>query len=172
MLDGTTVRGGVGDPEFLRAWLAAAEGPGAGVDPDGARVMTGEQSNTSVVLPGPGSTRPVAILKVLRTIADGPNPDVDVPRRLVEVGWDGVPMPLGWLVGRWTGPDGATAVVMRRGRAKKEIKGLFEVQAVRVTVQGRVLRRGHILPAEEIGHELELLLAAGCVKPVEEPSTL
>ncbi|OJV79023.1 MAG: aminoglycoside phosphotransferase [Cellulomonas sp. 73-92] len=109
VLDGTTVRGGVGDPEFLRAWLAAAEGPGAGVDPDGARVMTGEQSNTSVVLPGPGSTRPVAILKVLRTIADGPNPDVDVPRRLVEVGWDGVPVPLGWLVGRWTGPDGATA---------------------------------------------------------------
>lgn len=108
-LDGRTVRDGVGDPEFLRAWLAAAEGPGAGVDPDAARVLTGEQSNSSVILPGAGLTRPVAILKVLRTIADGPNPDVDVPRRLVEVGWDGVPMPLGWLVGRWTGPDSATA---------------------------------------------------------------
>ncbi len=114
-LGGRTVRDGVGDPEFLRAWLAAAEGPGAGVDPAAARVVTGEQSNSSVVLPGTGtgtgagSPRPVAILKVLRTIADGPNPDVDVPRRLVEVGWDGVPTPLAWLVGRWTGPDGALA---------------------------------------------------------------
>lgn len=108
-LDGVTVRDGAGDPQFLRGWLVTAQGPGAGVDPDGARVVRGEQSNTSVTLPGPGAARPVAILKVLRTIADGPNPDVDVPRRLVEVGWDGVPVPLGWLVGRWTGPDGRAA---------------------------------------------------------------
>ncbi|RYG33009.1 hypothetical protein EON81_19260 [bacterium] len=60
---------------------------------------------------------------------------------------------------------------MRRGRTKKEIRGLFEVQAVRITVQGRVLRRGHILAAEEIGHDLELLLAAGCVRPVEEEAS-
>ncbi len=115
-LDGVTVRDGTGDPVFLRAWVGTADGPGAagpGVDPAGARVLTGEQSNTSVVLPAPGGGRPVAILKVLRTVADGANPDVDVPRRLVEVGWDGVPAPLGWLVGRWAvpddGPAGATA---------------------------------------------------------------
>jgi maltokinase len=110
-LAGTTVRDGVADPEFLRAWLAAADGPGAGVDPGAAHVLAGEQSNSSVILPGAGSgsARPVAILKVLRTVAHGPNPDVDIPRRLVEVGWDGVPAPLGWLVGSWTGPDGATA---------------------------------------------------------------
>lgn len=57
---------------------------------------------------------------------------------------------------------------VRRGRVKKDIKGFFEVQAVRVTVHGRVLRRGHVLAAEEIGHDLELLLAAGCVAPMEE----
>ena len=107
MLDGTPVRDGVGDPAFLEAWLAAADGPGAGVDPARAHVLTTEQSNTSVVLPAPGGGVPLAILKVLRTVADGLNPDVDVPRRLVEVGWDGVPTPLGWLVGRWTGPDGS-----------------------------------------------------------------
>ena len=108
-LDGVTVRDGAGDPVFLRSWLAAADGPGTDgphVDPAGARVLTGEQSNTSVVLPAAGGGRPVAILKVLRTVADGQNPDVDVPRRLVEVGWDGVPAPLGWLVGRWPTPDG------------------------------------------------------------------
>ena len=109
-LEDVTVRDGVGDPEFLRWWLTAAEGPGAGVDPGRARVVTGEQSNTSVILPAAGSDRPVAILKVRRTVADGPNPDVEVPRRLVEVGWDGVPMPLGWLVGRWSTPDGGEAV--------------------------------------------------------------
>ncbi len=108
-LGGTTVRDGAGDPEFLQRWLAAAQGPGASVEPAAARVMTGEQSNTSVILPGRGSSRPVAILKVLRTIADGSNPDVDVPRRLVEVGWDGVPTPLGWLVARWTAGDGSPA---------------------------------------------------------------
>lgn len=108
-LEGVTVRDGVGDPTFLRAWLAAADGPGAAVDASRARVLTAEQSNTSVVLPAAGGGAPVAILKVLRTVADGANPDVDVPRRLVEVGWGGVPAPLGWLVGRWAGPDGATA---------------------------------------------------------------
>ena len=105
-LGDATVRDGAGDPDFLRAWLAAAEGPGADVDPAGARVMTGEQSNTSVMLPDAASPRPAAILKVFRMVADGPNPDVDVPRRLVEVGWDGVPRPLGWLVGRWPAAGG------------------------------------------------------------------
>jgi len=100
------VRDGAGSPEFVAAWLAAASGPGAPVDPATARVLTGEQSNTSVILSAPGGGTPVAILKVLRTVADGPNPDIEVPRRLVEVGWDGVPAPLGWLAGRWPAPGG------------------------------------------------------------------
>ncbi|MCL2465630.1 MAG: aminoglycoside phosphotransferase [Micrococcales bacterium] len=109
VLAGVTVRDGARDPTFLRAWLAAAQGPGIALDPGAARVLTGEQSNTSVTVPGPGGGRPVAILKVFRTVADGPNPDVDVPRRLVDVGWDGVPTPLGWLIGRWPAPDGGVA---------------------------------------------------------------
>jgi len=109
VLEGVTVRDGVGDPVFLRWCLAAADGPGAAVDPVRAHVVTGEQSNTSVALPAAGSDRPAAILKVFRTIADGPNPDVEVPRRLVEMGWDGVPEPLGWLVGRWNVPSGGEA---------------------------------------------------------------
>ncbi len=110
-LDDRVLRDAVGHPAFLRAWLAAADGPQghapADLDPDTARVITGEQSNTSVVLRRAHADPhqpPVAILKVFRALAAGPNPDVDVPRRLVEVGWDGVPAPLGWLVGRW--PDG------------------------------------------------------------------
>lgn len=109
----TLLLDGTGHPTFLRAWLAAADGPDGraptDLDPTTARVITGEQSNTSVVLRRAGEelqAPAVGILKVFRTLAAGPNPDVDVPRRLVEVGWDGVPAPLGWLVGRWPDADG------------------------------------------------------------------
>ncbi|KQT01425.1 maltokinase N-terminal cap-like domain-containing protein [Cellulomonas sp. Leaf395] len=102
VLDGRAVLDGAGRPEFLHAWLSVADGPGADVDVSSARVVSGEQSNTSVILPG---ARP-GILKVLRAVAPGENPDVDVPRHLVSVGWKYVPAPLAWLQGQWPGPDG------------------------------------------------------------------
>lgn len=106
---GRTVLDAAGDARFLSAWLSAADGPGAAVDVSAARVVTGEQSNTSVVLPGVDGV-PTGILKVLRTLAGGENPDIDVPRRLVEAGWDGVPAPLAWAQARWPSTDGGTAV--------------------------------------------------------------
>ena len=106
---GRTVLDATGDPRFLAQWLALADGPGARVDVTRARVVTGEQSNTSVVLPGEDG-EPVGILKVLRTLAGGENPDIDVPRRLVEVGWDGVPAPLAWAQSRWRVVDRDEAV--------------------------------------------------------------
>ncbi|MDQ0424214.1 MULTISPECIES: maltokinase N-terminal cap-like domain-containing protein [Cellulomonas] len=106
---GRTVLDAAGDARFLAAWLAHADGPGADVDVTAARVVTGEQSNTSVVLPGPDGV-PRGILKVLRTLAGGENPDIDVPRRLVEAAWDGVPAPLAWTRARWQAPDGSEAV--------------------------------------------------------------
>jgi len=104
------VRDGTGDPAFLRAWLAAASGPDEApdlldVDPDHPRVITGEQSNTSVILPGAHGG---AILKIFRALTPGENPDVDVPRRLAADGWWHVPRPLGWLEGTWSA-DGKAA---------------------------------------------------------------
>ena len=95
----TLVIDGCQDPAFVRAWLAAAEYD-APVLPDlsGMRVLTGEQSNTSVLLP---SASPPAILKVFRGVSAGPNPDVDVPLALSHVGWAGVPRPLAWLAASW-----------------------------------------------------------------------
>ncbi len=103
--DGLAVRDGAGDPAFVAAWLATADGPVAdiAVDPAASRVLTGEQSNTSVVLCGPDGAGPVGVLKVLRSLTPGDNPDVDVPRRLAEVGWDAVPRPLGWSRATWPG---------------------------------------------------------------------
>jgi len=100
VVDGLDVRDGAADERFVRAWLAAADGPGTDADPALARVLSGEQSNTSVIL---GDT---AILKVLRALQPGENPDVDVPRRLVEHGWTHVPAPLAWLEGEWVDAEG------------------------------------------------------------------
>ena len=100
-----------GDPAFLRAWLAAAQGPGFDADAARARVLTGEQSNTSVIVPSGSATTSTggsgaAILKVFRVPSPGANPDVDVPRALAELGWSHVPRPLAWLEAGWPG-DGA-----------------------------------------------------------------
>ncbi|ANC32984.1 phosphotransferase [Isoptericola dokdonensis] len=63
-----------------------------------ARVLAGEQSNTSVFLPAvPSPSGTGAMLKILRTVADGPHPDVVVPAALTADGWDGVPRFLGAL---------------------------------------------------------------------------
>lgn len=101
---GRAVLDGAAHPAFVAAWLAAADGPGAQVDPATARAVSGEQSNTSVILrAAPDAPAPAAILKVLRAVATGENPDVDVPRHLVDVGSTDVPAPLAWLQARW--PD-------------------------------------------------------------------
>ncbi|HUX70617.1 MAG TPA: aminoglycoside phosphotransferase [Cellulomonadaceae bacterium] len=106
------VRDACGDPAFLRAWLAVATGPEdvspatIGLDTDHPRVIAGEQSNTSVILPGPEGG---AILKVFRALSPGKNPDVEIPRALAAVGWWHVPAPLGWLEAGWL-DDGAPAV--------------------------------------------------------------
>jgi len=72
---------------------AGPAAPSGGADLAGARVVAGEQSNTSVLMPQVAGG---AILKVLRTVAPGPNPDLDVPRALARTGWHGVPRPLAW----------------------------------------------------------------------------
>lgn len=134
---GTVTRGGAqlsvvdgcADPAFLRAWLAAA-GRGAGQGPDllagdldapgAVRALSGEQSNTSVLLP---ATTPPAILKVFRLVTAGQNPDVAVPSALHGVGWTGVPRPLGWLRGSWPGADGEPAVTGHLGVVSELVLG-------------------------------------------------
>ena len=85
---------------FLRAWArrAVSDAPQTGPDPlrgllaqaQGARVMTGEQSNTSVIFTGD----PAAVLKVYRVVSPGTHPDLEVPLALSRAGWEHVPVPL------------------------------------------------------------------------------
>ncbi|PRZ04819.1 maltokinase [Isoptericola sp. CG 20/1183] len=96
-------------------WLTLAramgiEGPATTLT-DRGRVLAGEQSNTSVILPGvPSAGGAGGMLKILRTVADGPHPDVVVPQALTEDGWDGVPRFLGALEIETGDADGAVPV--------------------------------------------------------------
>jgi 1,4-alpha-glucan branching enzyme len=70
----------------------------------GGRVLSGEQSNTSIILDGP---EPL-ICKVFRVVAPGDNPDVVVQSALTAVGSTAVPRVTGWVSGSWD-EDGTPA---------------------------------------------------------------
>lgn len=74
----------------------------------GSRVLSGEQSNTSVILEcagADGSARPV-IVKVFRMLDDGDNPDVALQTALRAAGCDRVPDVVGSVRGQWpASPD-------------------------------------------------------------------
>ena len=132
----TDVLDGAGDPAFLRAWLAAAQGPGAEVDPARAQVLTGEQSNTSVLLPGSGQAGAgSAIIKVFRALAPGANPDVDVPRALADEGWENVPRPLAWLEATW--PSGTSTVTGHLGVVSEFVPGARDGFELACAMAGR-----------------------------------
>ena len=95
----TRLYDGTYHPAFVAAWLEAATWSASApatarpFDLRGMRVLTGEQSNTSVLLPHVSGG---SMIKVFRSLASGQNPDVVVPRALTEVGWTGVPAPYAW----------------------------------------------------------------------------
>lgn len=64
-----------------------------------SRVLTGEQSNTSIIFEAPGA-RPL-IVKLFRALHDGENPDVVLQTALALAGSDAVPAPLGHVVAEW-----------------------------------------------------------------------
>ncbi|WP_026059506.1 maltokinase N-terminal cap-like domain-containing protein [Microbacterium yannicii] len=67
----------------------------------GSRMLTGEQSNTSIVFDQDGE--PTIILKLFRTLHHGENPDVTVQRALSDAGSPYVPRFLGSIDAEW--PD-------------------------------------------------------------------
>ena len=74
-----------------------------------ATVLTGEQSNTSIICrmvdPEGGPAEPL-IVKVFRTLQHGDNPDVVVQSALTREGSDRVPMAVGHVSGAWDAPAG------------------------------------------------------------------
>jgi predicted trehalose synthase len=90
--------------DFARAVIAAVAGDHAtAADVVGTRALTAEQSNSSVVVARTGA--PDLMLKVLRTVRHGENPDAEVARALAALGSTHVPAYFGALDAEW--PDGA-----------------------------------------------------------------
>ncbi|MGP4112042.1 maltokinase N-terminal cap-like domain-containing protein [Streptomyces sp. 4N509B] len=85
LLERLRAPGRLGDLRFGRA-------PGSAI-PAGlpARLLTGEQTNSSVVY---GDSH---ILKLFRRVAPGLNPDLELPRALAEAGCTRVPAPSAWF---------------------------------------------------------------------------
>ncbi|XAS68418.1 1,4-alpha-glucan branching enzyme [Micrococcaceae bacterium Sec5.7] len=105
----------VHDPVFISEWLELMrhEGlPAAGtatghLAPSGyrlptasgtVRVLSGEQSNSSVIVDDGGSA---AIVKFFRVLSEGRNPEVEVGEALTAAGTAEVPATLGWVRGDW-----------------------------------------------------------------------
>ncbi len=98
------------DPAYVRALLAHVLSRALGDSPPRLtdfHVLSGEQSNTSIVCELDGAD-PV-VVKVFRMLADGPQPDVDLPAALGSLGSADVPAARGRLQGRWAAGAGRTA---------------------------------------------------------------
>ncbi len=109
-LEGRHVYDGPHDPAYVVALLASLDVPRGGqrpAAPASSRVLTGEQSNTSVVVEAE-SADPL-VVKVFRTLHPGENPDVTVAAGLAAHGCLRVPRVAGWAVGNWTTAQGSVA---------------------------------------------------------------
>src|SRR6202020_1507914 len=102
LLDAIVAERSVGALRFCTvsgADLSWASGTPGGLD---SLVLTGEQSNTSLVF---GES---AIFKVFRRVSPGPNPDLEVALALAQLGSSHIAEPYGWVETRM---DGATTVL-------------------------------------------------------------
>lgn len=66
-----------------------------------SRVLTGEQSNTSVIFESPGRGTPI-ICKLFRALHHGDNPDVELQTALAAAGSDAVPPSVGNVIADWS----------------------------------------------------------------------
>jgi maltokinase len=103
-LDGELYLDAPHDPAYAQWLLGRIEADGEAIGPvRGARVLSGEQSNTSIICETEQSGTVIA--KVFRVLHDGDNPDVTTQRALSAAGSARVPRTFGALRGEW--PDTA-----------------------------------------------------------------
>lgn len=103
-----TAGGEVGAPGdgFIGFALATAEGSGAPPRAT-AKVLSGEQSNTSVIFrPDEGVDGVPIICKLFRQVNPGINPDVELQSALAAGGAEFVPAAIGEVRGSWITPEG------------------------------------------------------------------
>ena len=76
-----------------------------------SRVLSGEQSNTSIIVEWPGTDSVPVICKLFRALHHGDNPDVELQGALAAAGSTAVPRAVGAVVAEWpdTGRTGGRA---------------------------------------------------------------
>ncbi|WP_299441342.1 maltokinase N-terminal cap-like domain-containing protein [uncultured Phycicoccus sp.] len=133
---------GVGQPSWTRAVRVTA-----------AQVLTGEQSNTSVILDtetDDGAHVPL-IVKVFRMLSPGENPDVVLQGALVDAGSRRVPGVVGSVVGGWPHPtpEGDRPATGHLAFVQEFLPGVEDAWrvALRAAEEGTDLRG----PAHELG---------------------
>ncbi len=112
LLDAIVAGLGVGGLRFCR--IPGADFSWAGRPGLDSLVLTGEQSNTSLVF---GES---AIFKAFRRVAPGPNPDLEVAAALTELGSTHVAEPFGWIETRMDGATAILAILSRYLRAASD----------------------------------------------------
>jgi maltokinase len=95
-------------------WAAGTAGDSGAEGGLDSLVLTGEQSNTSLVF------GEAAIFKVFRRIAPGPNPDLEVSAALAELGSTHVAEPYGWIETKIDGAATVLAIMSRYLRAASD----------------------------------------------------
>ncbi|GAA4587125.1 phosphotransferase [Streptomyces violaceoruber] len=137
------------------------------------RLMTAEQSNSSVVY---GDT---FILKVLRRIVPGVNPDLELPLALAREGCPRVPAPAGWMVADLAGRTWVLGVLQPylQGATDGWELALRELAkgvdfAAEVRALGRATAEVHTalaraLPTVTLGHAQARQLADGMTERLE-----
>lgn len=93
------------DPAYTRALLAEI---GVDASEADAQVLSGEQSNTSVIYRLPAA--PPVICKVFRPLNPGLNPDIEIQSALADAGSAHVPRVVGRVDGEWLSPEAGAAV--------------------------------------------------------------
>jgi maltokinase len=88
-----------GDRTWLLGNHAAQDGDTSA--PLVSRVLTGEQSNTSIIYEADAAAAVPVILKLFRAIHDGQNPDVVLQTALAAAGSEAVPRPVGNVLAEW-----------------------------------------------------------------------
>jgi maltokinase len=132
LLDAIVAERSVGTLRFCRVPGAWGE---SGLD---SLVLTGEQSNTSLVF---GES---AIMKVFRRVTPGPNPDLEVSLALAELGSSHIAEPYGWVETSMDGTPTVLAILSRFLRAASDgwslaatsVRDLYATEGARASEVG------------------------------------
>ncbi|SNC71761.1 1,4-alpha-glucan branching enzyme [Kytococcus aerolatus] len=142
----------------------------------GARVLTGEQSNTTIAVTTMGGglkrqRRESATVKIFRVLQPGKNPDIELQMQLAQHGSDYIPTPIGAIDGTWPDTEGEGQVTGQLAFANEYLGDVDDAWRVALAAcrEGRGFRkRARRLGEVTASVHQDLAAALGTVEPDEE----